>query len=217
LRPHEQAATKAAHHNDRSYFVTRTRLAAAAAALSFALAGCAGLPGSGWQTLVNGASGMENFTPVGTANWHAEDGAIVADKRADNAAAFLVSRKSYRDFELHAEFWISEDANSGIYMRCTDARPITDRSCYEANLFDKRPDPSYGTGAITNYVKVNPMPKAAGRWGTFDITVQGGRISVFLNGVKTAEMDNAKPVDGPIALQYAGGVVKFRKVEVKPI
>ena len=126
---------------------------------------------------------LRSITPVGSANWHAEDGAIVADKRADNAAAFLVSRKSYRDFQLHAEFWVSEDANSGIYMRCTDARPITDRSCYEANLFDK----------------------------------QGGRISVVLDGVKTAEMEDAKPVDGPIALQHAGGVVKFRKVQVKPI
>lgn len=180
------------------------------------LAGCAAMGGgTGWQTLIDGSKGLDNFTSLGGANWRAEDGAIVADKRAGTESAFLLSRDSYRDFQLHAEFWISEDANSGIYMRCADSRPLTDRTCYEANLFDKRPDPSYGTGAITNFVKVDPMPKAAGRWGTYDITVQGDHITVVLNGIKTAELRNSQLPSGPFALQYAGGVVKFRKVQIK--
>ncbi len=28
------------------------------------------------------------------------------------------------------------------------------------NVYDQRPDPSYGTGAIVNIAKVSPMPKA---------------------------------------------------------
>lgn len=185
----------------------------AAMAAVVLVSGCA--TPSGWQTLIDGSSGMENWTSLGGANWHAQDGAIVADRRAGKDAAFLLSRESYRDFQLHAEFWVSADANSGIYMRCSEARPLTDRSCYEANLFDQRPDPSYGTGAITNIAKVDPMPKAGGRWGTYDLTVQGDRITVVLNGVKTAEARDSKLASGPVALQYAGGVVKFRKVQIK--
>ena len=190
----------------------------AASLLSLFIAGCAMMGASaGWQTLIDGAKGMENWSPVAAANWRAEDGAIVADRRPGTENAFLVSRNSYRDFQLRVEFWASDDANSGIYMRCSDARPITDRTCYEANIFDRRPDPTYGTGAIVHLAKVDPMPKAGGKWNTFDITVKGDRMTVMLNGVKTAEAQDGKLASGPIALQYAGGTVKFRKVQIRPL
>jgi hypothetical protein len=193
-------------------------LAAASLAAALCLAGCAWTPADGdWQTLIDGARGMENWTDLGGANWRAEDGAIVADRRPGNDSTFLLSKNSYTNFRIHAEFWASDDANSGIYMRCAATRPLTDRTCYEANIFDRRPDPSYGTGAITNLAKVSPMPKAGGKWNTFDITVQGSRITVVLNGELTAQATDDKLASGPIALQYAGGVVKFRKLQVKPL
>lgn len=195
-----------------------TGLASLAAAL--ALAGCASMghgTGHGWVTLIDGDKGLENWTPVADANWRAEDGAIVADHKAGKASAFLVSRKSYSDFQLHAEFWVSHDANSGIYMRCTNGANPTDTTCDEANLFDERPDPRYGTGAITHLAAVSPMPKAGGKWSTYDITVKGAHVTVVLNGEKTAEIGDSKLTSGPIALQYAAGVVKFRKVRVRPI
>ena len=101
-----------------------------------------------WVTLIDGAQGMDNFTVVGDANWRAGEGVIEAD--AGNGASFLLTKQSYSNFLLHVEFWVSEDANSGIYMRCQDPAAITDRSCYEANIFDQRPDPSFGTGGIVH-------------------------------------------------------------------
>ena len=35
---------------------------------------------AGWATLIDGATGLDNWNRVGDANWRAEDGAIVADK-----------------------------------------------------------------------------------------------------------------------------------------
>jgi len=96
-------------------------------------------------------------------------------------------------------------------------RPMTDQTCYEANIFDHRPDPSYGTGAIVHLAKVDPMPKAAGRWSTYDITARGNKMTVVLNGVKTVEAEDGRLPEGPIGLQYAGGVVKFRKFQVRPL
>ena len=93
----------------------------------------------------------------------------------------------------------SDDASSGIYFRCLDAKKITDRTCYEANIFDQRPDPSYGTGSITRYVEINFMPKAGGKWNTFEITAKGRDITVGLNGKKTAEMRNGMFDEGWIA------------------
>jgi hypothetical protein len=91
------------------------------------------------------------------------------------------------------------------------------------NIFDRRPDPTYGTGAIVNVAKVDPMPKAGGKWNTYEITAKGAQLTAVLNGVKTAEGTDDKHKEGHIGLQYGpgvpkeGGVVKFRKVEIRPL
>src|SRR3954454_13286346 len=52
----------------------------------------------GWTVLFDGKN-LDNFTQLGDANWRVEDGAAVADK----GNGFLVSRNTYRDFQLRAE------------------------------------------------------------------------------------------------------------------
>lgn len=169
-----------------------------------------------WTTVVDGKS-LGDFDRVGAANWRVEGGAIVADKREGKDAAYLVTKNSYKDFQIYAEFWADDDANSGIFIRCKDPKKINATECYEVNIFDKRPDPSYGTGAIVNFAKVNPMPKAGGKWNTFEITAQGTHLVVILNGQKTVDIQDSKLPSGPFALQYGSGIVKFRKVLVRPL
>jgi Domain of Unknown Function (DUF1080) len=172
---------------------------------------------AGWITLFDGKN-LDGWDQVGGSNWHVADGAIVADTMADKKEpGYLVTKKSYKNFAVRVEFMPSDDANSGIYVRCLDAKKITDRTCYEANIFDQRPDPSYGTGAITRYVEVNPMPKAGGKWNTYEVTANGRDITVVLNGQTTAKLRNGMFDEGPIALQHGAGAIKFRKVQVKPL
>jgi len=91
-------------------------------------------------------------------------------------------------------------------------------SAYEVNIFDRRPDPTYGTGGIVGLAKVSPMPKAGGRWNVMEISARGERFSVWLNGANTVDdARDATHSHGRIALQYGLGVVKFRKVEVAPV
>jgi hypothetical protein len=210
---------------DRKAVMTRLLpIAAAALVAAGSLIGCESAPPAttattptGWETLIDGQKGLNNWISIGGGNWRAQEGAIVADNKPGSDPAFLVTHNAYKDFQLRAEFWVNTEANSGIYVRCADVRPITDRSCYEANIFDRRPDPLYGTGAIVHLSKVSPMPKAAGKWNTYDITVKGNRITVMLNGVKTAEAEDGRLASGPVALQYAAGVVKFRKVQIRQL
>ena len=175
-----------------------------------------GQSGDGWITLLD-SKNMGDWNKVGESNWRLEDGAVVADKLGGKDPAHLVSKNAYKDFLLQVEFWASDDANSGIYLRCQDPAKITDRSCYEANIFDQRKDPSYGTGGIVNFAEVDPMPKAGGKWNTYEITAKGRQISVILNGQKTVELRNGLFVEGPITLQHGAGVIKFRKVAIKPL
>jgi 3-keto-disaccharide hydrolase len=172
--------------------------------------------GDGWTMLLDDKT-MGDWNRVGETNWRLEDGAVVADKKSSQDPAYLVSKAPYKDFQLHVEFWASDDANSGVFLRCQDPGKIGDKSCYEVNIFDQRKDPTYGTGGIVNFSEVNPMPKAGGKWNTFEITAKGRQISVQLNGQKTAELHNGLFVEGPFALQHGAGVIKFRKVAIKPL
>jgi hypothetical protein len=170
----------------------------------------------GWITLLDNTK-MGDWDEVGKANWEFKDGVLAADKLAGKDLSYLVTKNSYKDFQIKAEFWTDEEANSGIFIRCDGTKVIDAKVCYEVNIFDKRPDPSYGTGAIVDVAKVNPMPKAAGKWNTYEITAQGPHLVIVLNGEKTADVQDSKHAEGPFALQYGAGVVKFRKVQIKPL
>ena len=176
----------------------------------------AGQAGPGWTILVDDKT-MGEWNKVGETNWRMEEGALVADKRTSQDPAYLVSKEKYKDFQIYAEFWASDDVNSGIFLRCQDPAKIGDTSCYEVNIFDQRKDPTYGTGAIVKFAEVSPMPKAGGKWNTYEITAKGRQISVLLNGQKTVELHNGFFTDGPIALQHGSGLLKWRKVAIKPL
>jgi hypothetical protein len=173
--------------------------------------------GPGWVQIFDGKN-LGDWDRFGESNWRVEDGAIVADKRTSKTPAYLLTKNKYKDFQLHIEFWASPDANSGIFMRCSDLQKVGDRTCYEANIFDTRKDPTYGTGAIVRFAEVNPMPKAGGKWNTYEITVKGRQITLVLNGKQTAQLRESEMfVEGPFALQHGAGTIKFRKVAIKPL
>jgi hypothetical protein len=199
----------------------RTLAVAASLAIGFVALQYAGPASSqsdgGWVTLLDNTK-MGDWDHVGEANWTMKDGAVTADKLADaKVLAYLVSKNSYKDFQIRAEFWADADANSGVFLRCETSKVVDSKDCYEVNIFDKRPDPSYGTGAIVDVAKVNPMPKAADKWNTYEITAQGPHLVVTLNGEKTADVQDSKHAAGPFALQYGSGVIKFRKVQIKAL
>ncbi len=166
--------------------------------------------GGAWKTVFDGKS-LNGWTPIGTANWKLAEGAV----QADMGSGFLVSNESYGDFELRAEVWVNEDANSGIFIRASDPKQVTAANAYEVNIFDKRPDPAYRTGAIVDVAKPMSMENAANKWNTLVVTAKGPRLTVNLNGKPMVDVQDTKHARGPIALQYGAGVVKFRKVEIR--
>ncbi len=189
-------------------------------AVALPLAGCSHrLFSGGWVTLIDGETGLENWNRVGGANWRAEGRAIVADQSTTKGNSFLVTKNSYKDFEIRAEFWAESNTNSGIFIRCSDLKNIAAANAYEVNIWDTRPDPKYGTGAIVDVAPV-PVPimyKAGGKWNTFEIKAKGPELTVVFNGVVTVKANHGKFAEGPFALQYAGGPIKWRKVQVRPL
>jgi hypothetical protein len=169
---------------------------------------------AGWITLFDGTN-LDQWSPIGDANWNIADGAVQADK----GNGFLVSKNAYTDYQIRAEFYVDTASNSGIFIRCADPAKVTAENCYEVNIWDSRPDPSYGTGAIVNLAKPTTYLKAGGKWNNYEITAKGPSFTVVLNGTRTVDgVQDAKLPSGRVALQYGGGgVVKFRKVQIKPM
>jgi hypothetical protein len=193
-----------------------SRITAGLLVVGLTVFGCATMTGGDWVTIFNGKD-LDHWYIIGDADWKLENGLVMADRKIGKDNGYLVTKKNYSNFQLRVEFWASHDANSGIFMRCRDGRTISDSRCYEANIFDGRGDPYFGTGAIVKFAGVDPMPKAGGKWNTYEITADGPNLTLVLNGVKTAELNNKKFKSGPIALQYGKGVVKFRKVAIREL
>ena len=206
------------------------RLSAIAAALlvvTLSLFGCEQMPygmgDMGWTTLIDGEKGLDNWNRVGDANWRAEDGAIVADK---GKGGYLISKNSYKDFQLRIEFWADHTTNSGVFLRLSDPNKPGAKTAYEVNIYDHRPGPEYGTAAIVNFAKV-PVPsiyKAGGKWNTYVITAKGSHLIVEFNGSRTVNIENGQFAQGPFALQFGsgpkgapGGAIKWRKVQIKEL
>ena len=81
--------------------------------------------------LTDGTS-MNNFDAVGDANWRIAERTVTAFR----GNGFLVTKQPYGDFRIRAEFWVDEDANSGIFIRCDEGARPSGATCYEVNIFE---------------------------------------------------------------------------------
>jgi len=190
---------------------------AIAMGLLFAACGVLGLShqaaGQGGMTMLTDGTSLANFDQAGNANWRVAERTIAADR----GSGFLVTKQPYTDFRLRAEFWVDEDANSGIFIRCDDPQRPSAATCYEVNIFDSNPNRGNATGAIVNVAKVDPVPQTALKWNVIEIEAKGPQLNVSINGLRTASVRDTKHARGRIGLQYNGGVVRWHKVEIQPL
>lgn len=205
---------------ERLIITRRSLLVAGLSAGTGIAAGCvsSGLPAdAGWVTLIDGPNltNLDGWSEIGQGNWSIVDGML---QGRNGNAGYLVSKDTFLDFEMRVEFWADADANSGVFLRCQDRQKVGADNAYEVNIWDRRPDQTYGTGAIVNVAKVaQPAPRAAGRWNTFEISARGDHLVVVLNGQKTADVSDGKHRRGPFALQSAAGTIRFRKVQIREV
>ena len=167
-----------------------------------------------WVTLFDGKN-LDNWTRVGAATWTVADGAVSGASTGGNG--YLISKDSYGDFELSAEFFVDTPANSGIFLRCQNTAAIDAANAYEVNIYDTRPDQTYRTGSIVDVAPPLTKVDAGGKWNTFVITAQGSHLTVTMNGTKTVDTMDTKHARGPVALQYGSGVVRFRNVRIRTL
>lgn len=198
-----------------------------------------------FRTLFNGRD-LQGWEMGPDKSWVVRDGYCTVVRTFDGQEHnhdYLWWPEPQGDFVLRLEYRLAEDTNSGIYIRTADREdPVyTGIEVQVANSFGKPELSRTGTaGAIYDCLApTKNVVRKPGEWNQCQITCQGPRIEVVLNGEKIIEMnvddwstarrnpdgsDNkfATPIQqfarrGYIGFQDHGRSVSYRNIELKSL
>jgi hypothetical protein len=91
----------------------------------------------------------------------------------------------------------NDKGNSGVFIRIP-VEPTAESDAINKGIevqIDNRDDDWHATGALYSMTKVKARPyKPAGEWNTMEVTLQGLRTIVKVNGVLVTDYDGVSPV-----------------------
>jgi len=169
---------------------------------------------SGWLLLFDG-EGLFGWAPRGDAQWEVTDGTI--RHKPGTGGGMLSTAMEFADYQLHVEFWIDAQANSGVFLRAPTSGEITSSNAYEVNIFDAHA--KWPTGSLSGIARPEKSAKTVDQWNAFDLTVRGDYFVVELNGKLAVEANDGRQARGIIALQQLDGKgeVRFRNLKLRPL
>lgn len=157
----------------------------------------------------------QEWTRTGDADWRFAGRAIVAGPA--ETSGFLVSPGRYADVFITVDFRVDDATNSGVFIRCQDPRVISPTDCHEINIWDNHPNQDFRTGSIVTRQRPLAHVETLGRWNTMRIDAVANLVTVSINGVETARLNDDSLTEGHIALQYAGTrTIEFRNLRIEP-
>ncbi len=160
--------------------------------------------------------------------WSVKDGVVHCK---GHPIGYLRTTEDFTDYVCTVE-WRFDPAlgagNSGVLLRMTGADKVWPKSVesqlnsgdagdiWNIDEVSMQVDPSRTQGRRT--VKLQPSSeKPLGEWNRYVITLDGGELTLEVNGVKQNEAHWVERVPGKICLQSEGAPIEFRKVEIVPI
>ena len=213
-----------------------------------------------WQTLYNGKN-LDGWEVRGEGTWTALPAGVLLGQRshanpdAPFAAwlvtrpqyeswlyrqAWLYTRKSFGEFDLHVEYLMPPKSNSGISIRdvsrahyaigeADSARPDLTGPVkstpahigYEIQIIDGGAPEKYPTGSIYTFVAAPTKLQHEADWNSLDIESRTSGIRVKVNGTLAAEYagDPARSKVGPIGIQLHDQFTfaMFRNIRIREI
>jgi hypothetical protein len=151
---------------------------------------------------------------------------------------YLYSEKDYGDFTLRLEWRWPEGkpGKGGVLMRKTGRDKIWPKSL-EAQINAPDAGDFWGLdgyslsgpaerlkqlvhpkfGQLTNLKKTEMVERPAGRWNQYEIRVQGGTVTLVVNGRQVNRATGCEASPGRICLTAEGSEIFFRNVELEPV
>ncbi len=173
----------------------------------------------GWRLLFDGKTfdgwrGL-GYDSVPTAHWKIEDGAIrkLADGQVPRlpdgqpaAGGDLMTRDTFRDFELTWEWKISRAGNSGVKYNVSEEISMANAPNHAAlgfeyqmlddSLHEDNKVPSHRAGALYDLIppNANKVLAPVGEWNSSTIVFRGNHGEHWLNGQKVVDFDLGTPL-----------------------
>jgi len=168
----------------------------------------------GWIALFDGQS-LFGWKAHSKAVWSIKEGAVGV---SEGEKGLLCTTVPFDNYVLKAEFRAAKGTNSGIFLRTAPVVGMDDikTKCYELNIAP--PDNPFPTGSFVQRQKGKEVPERAGEWQTFEVTLDGPKSTVKLNGEEVLTYDDPAPSGrGLIGLQLNTGAVEFKNIKLKPL
>lgn len=174
--------------------------------------------------------------------WSVRDGILVCK---GEPTGYLRTKATFTSFRLVVEWrWApgtvvtkEKTPNSGVLVRINGEDKTIPRA-YEAQLKSGDAGDLYGfwgmklegdaararsakghelLGDMSGVSKSEAAENAVGEWNRYEITLDGTRLVVTINGRKVNEATVGDVLAGSVGLQSEGGEIHFRKVELIPL
>lgn len=177
--------------------------------------------------------------------WKVEDGAIVLTPGKDGD---LTSDDDYGDFDFRCQWKIADQGNSGIMWHVTEDHGAPYETGPEYQILDSFDKPGHkyahetkkgnvAGGFYDIYPGKPEWSKPVGEWNETRIVIKGTKVTLYLNGTVTADVDTTsddfkaaldkskfktwqffnKAKKGHIDLQNHGDKVSFRNIRIKKL
>ena len=202
---------------------------------------------AGWRLLFDGTTtnGWRNYNAdtIGT-GWQAVDGALT--RAARNTGGDIVTRESFKSFELVIEWKLSPTGpagNSGLFYRVQEDTGAIYWGAPEMAIVDNE---RHGDGRreLTSsganhslYPVAHSHTRPVGEWNHIRLIVNRNHVEHWLNGEKVVEYElgsddwkarvaaskfadkprYGKATDGHIGLQEHGSFVAFRNIKIRSL
>lgn len=203
----------------------------------------------GWQLLFDGTTlnnwhTYNNEKKAPTA-WVIKNGTIYCNPNDESQKFDLVSDKVYKNYEFKFEWKLEKEGNSGVFINVQERPDInaTYHSGPEYQLLaDSHPDfdkPLKRAGCLYMFLPQQNFvnTKAKDDWNQSSIVQKDGKVTFYLNGKVTAEMDFnsqkwqkmvkhstfkdfpefGKHTSGKLALQDWSRGASFRNLKIKQL
>jgi len=185
------------------------------------------------ETLFNGET-LEGWEHVGDGDFKIEDGLL---KTEGGMGLLWYTPSMFENVKIKVVYKGASENNAGVFIRIPEKptepwMPVY--RGYEVQI-DDREDEYHRTGALYSLTKVKASPGIPNEWNTMEITLDGDRTVVTVNGVLVTDYKEGDPVPpkkldyepdrglrpnkGYVGLQNHGGddVIYFKEVTITPL
>jgi hypothetical protein len=185
---------------------------------------------TGWKATVKPTK--DGATVDWKNTWSVVDGTIRCTGKPNG---FLATEKEYGDYVLRVKWRFpaeGEGGNSGVLLHVQDekywptsieAQLLTGRAGdfwliyppeVALDVYKSRQDPKEPRHYFRE-PKDGDVEKKFGEWNQYEITCQGGDITLVINGRRVNEGKNGNLKKGKISLQSEGSEIFFKDIEIK--